>query len=332
MTRLMTDEISQPPGETMPPRDDATAMIPPRNDAATAAAPRTDAASTAGSPLLLQARLAPRADGLYYVSEILAYHDEAFVEAAFAAALRRAPDDAERRDALTDLRGGVRAKIEILRDLARSEEGRRLSAFERVAGLRQSALARRVRQLPLVGYLWRVAAAVARLPMMARHQQQFEAYTLAQQQRIADHLNAGERRLADLLGDQSRQNEEALESAVAELRLAVADASAAISMLSDAMAQTVARHGDEQSLLARRLAEAERHLSEHAGRLDAQQQFLIREQQTIVEAQKAALADAEQEWREAVAAQRRELAAVAARVDELRAKAGAARASTGDQV
>ena len=294
-------------GEANPPHDEP--KLRPGDSAGRP--PRADDESA--DVLRLQPRLVPRADGLYYVTEILGYHDEAFVEAAYASVLLRQPADEEFRRTLSDLRGGAREKIDILRDLARSEEGRSKSAFERIAGLRRSRLAELARSLPLVGRLWGTLAAVVRLPTALRHQRQFEAYVLAQQQLIADHVNA--RRLGDRVA--------------AELRLAIADASAAVSMLSDSLAEISARHAEQQSQLARRLEEAERRVAEHAARLDAQQEFLVREQQAIIEAQKAALAGAEAGLRETFSKQRRELAALAARVDELRAAVEAARESVG---
>lgn len=319
----MTSGTSQPHEETKLQADDSATQS-------------SHAADEPGEVLRLQPRLVPRADGLYYVSEILGYHDESFVEAAYAAVLRRPPAAEELRQALSDLRNGAREKIDILRDLARSEEGKSQLAFERIAGLRRSRLAEALRRLPVVGRLWQVLAAVVRLPTALRHQRRFEAYALAQQQHIADHvnlqrrrpdaqqrlvadqLNAQERRVAERLDAERRYHDEERERLAAELRQAVTDASAAISLLSDALAEVSARQAEQQS--------------QHARRLDAQQEFLVREQQAVVEAQKAALADAGEELGAAVSEQRRELAALAARVDELRAALEAARESVGGKV
>lgn len=296
--------------EHVAPREEAAAG--PARAPAQPAAERDDA-------LRLQPRLVPRADGLYYLSEILSYHDEAFVEAAFAAVLLRPPADEEFRRALADLRGG-REKLDLLRDLARSAEGKAQAAFDRIAGLRQSRIAEFARGLPVVGHLWQILGAIVRLPVALRHQRQFEAYALAQQQRIADHINA------------RSPGGDAFERVFAELRLAVADASAAVSLLSDALAETTARHAEQQTQLARRLETAEHLLTDHAKRLDAQHEFLVGEQRAIVEAQKAALASAEEGLRETADEQRRELAALSARVDELRAALAAARAPGGGKV
>ena len=367
---LMSNETAQTEGEPKLPQDDS-APRPARADD-----PVSDSGSQPGraaappaaetdETLRLQPRLVPRSDGLYYVHEILGYHDEAFVEAAFASVLCRHPSDEEFWQTLGDLRGGAREKIDILRDLARSPEGKSQAAFERIAGLKRSRLAEFASGVPVVGHLWRIVAAVVRLPTALRHQRQFEAYALAQHQRIADYLNS--RRLGDL--------------AASQLQVSIADASAAVSMLSDAMAEMRARHAGEQSRLARhvgevtlqleqaaaqlgqaarRLDETERRiaghdarldeharwieeagrgfaehgrqLDEYARRLDAQQEFIVREQQAVVEAQKAALALAEEGLRETAAEQQRELAAISARVDELRAAVEAARESVGGKV
>lgn len=363
----MESEAGQAQDEPKQPARDDGAALPGRGAAGTASDTASQPAPAAAPQdgerdevLRLQPRLVPRTDGLYYVNEILGYHDEAFVEAAYAAVLLRRPEEEEFRNTLADLRGGAREKIEILRELARTAEGKSKLAFERVAGLRQSRLAEFVRGLPLVGHLWRVIAAVARLPKALRHQRQFEAYALAQQQLIADFLNA--HRPGDLADAQRPAEFDA-----SQLEASIADASAAVSMLSDAMAEMGARHADQLSQVVRRLEEAERRLAgndarleDHAGwfgeygrgledhgrqltqlgqrldeysrRLDAQQEFLTREQHSIVEAQKAAIADAKEDLSAAVSAERRELAALAARVKELRAAIEAAHESAGGKL
>ena len=302
-------------------------------------APGEDGHAAAPGGLSASLRLQPefitRDDGRYHVAELLAFHDRPFVEAAFRAVLRRAPSPAESHATLSDLRNGRRAKIEIVRALARSEEGARQRATERVAGLKQSPFAAGVRDLPVVGHLWRVAAAVFRLPALLRDQQRFEAYALAQQQQIVEHFDARQHdfEAAELrLADAVEAVELRLADAVEAVELRLADAAAALSLLSDALAEISARHAEEQTRLARQIGGVEQRAAEQRRLLDGQQEFLIREQQAIVEAQKAALAAAEERLRELLSAHRRELAELSERVRSLPAAAGAAREAAGEEV
>ena len=311
-----------------------------RDDHSAAAAARVD---QAGAPLRLQAELEPRGDGRYRAEELFAFHDRAFVENAFRAALGRAPDAAELEATLSDLRAARRGKREIVEDLVFSEEGRRGGARARVRGVADPRLRRRVRALPVVGYLWQLLAGLARLPRLMRHQREFEAYALAQQQLIADRLNEQERHGAASVAEQLRL---ALERLDGDVLGSIADAREAVFMLSDALASLSARHAADAARYAedaarrerieahtaarldthqRGIEELQRALNSQQGalevqtrgvdeqrrRLDAQEEFLIQEQRAIVEAQKAALAEVEERLREAEATARRALDALA---------------------
>ena len=307
--------------------------------------------------LRLQPPFEVSADGRYHVSALLSFHDRPFVEAAFAAALAREANPAEVEQALADLRTGRRTKLDIIESLTDSVEGRGAGAGERIAGIGRGGLASRLRGLPLVGGVWRVLALVARLPQLVRHQQQFEVYTMAQLQLVADHVNRvtehideqqgrvadfvngriseigehvnslhrdavghvnNQRQLsADYVNEQRQRIHDYIND---ELRPVLADTADAVSMLSDALAAMRARV-EEQQL-----------------RLDGQEEFLVQEQHEIVEAQKTALAEIEgrlnalvSERREALDDERRALAELSARVDALRAAVGGARAAAGEE-
>jgi hypothetical protein len=298
--------------------------------------------AVASSPVLrLQAALDPRAFVRCRVEELFVFHDRAFVESAYAATLGRAPDDAEMAATLADLRAARRDKREIIEDLCASEEGARVGAQSRVAGVGASVWQRRARRLPFIGYLWQLVAGVARLPTALRHQREFESFALAQQQLIADFINEQQRRLDDerqQLIEQQRQLEEQqrriseehwrlaeslderlslaqrrldeldehraeFSRALADFRLAVTDAHEAISMLCDAVATLDTRQADERA-----------HLE---ARLEAQEEFSISEQHAIVEAQKAVLAEIEERVAEADAVRRRALEELSRRVTAL---------------
>ncbi len=291
--------------------------------------------------LRLQPPFAVSADGRYHVSQLLSFHDRPFVEAAFAAALAREADPAEVAATLADLRAGRRTKLEIIESLTDSVEGRAARAAERIEGVARAGGSHKLRGLPLVGGVWRVVALVARLPQIVRHQQQFEVYTMAQLQLVAEHVNEQQARLADFVNGRAdevvghvnslhrdtadyvnEQRQRIHDYINDELRPVLADATDAVSMLSDALAAMRARV-EEQQL-----------------RLDAQEEFLVQEKHEIVEAQKTALAEMEgrlnallTERRENLDEQRRALAGLSASVDEVRASiARAPRAGAGEEV
>jgi hypothetical protein len=283
-------------------------------------------------------------DGRYHVSELLSFHDRPFVEAAFSAALGREGDPEAVAEILADLRLGRRTKLDIIESLIDSVEGRAARAGERIDGVRRGGLPGRLRALPFVGRAWSVLALVARLPQLARHQQEFEAYTMAQHQLLAEHVSDFvNRRLnevgehvnsqhRDMVGHVNNQRQLAADYVNEqrqrihdyindELRPVLADTADAVSMLSDALAAMRARV-EEQQL-----------------RLDGQEEFLVQEKHEIVEAQKTALAEIEGRLgalvaaqRESLEGQRRALAEVSARVESLRASVESVRAAAGEQV
>ncbi|HVG31166.1 MAG TPA: hypothetical protein VM864_15765 [Pyrinomonadaceae bacterium] len=277
--------------------------------------------------------LGPREGVRYRVEELFAFHDRAFVENAFRAALGRAPGAAEFEAALSDLRASRRGKREIIEDLVFCEEGGRSGAAARIEGVRDPRLKRRLRALPVVGYLWQLLAGLARLPRLMRHQREFEAYAHAQQQLLADRLDEQERRTQASIAEQVRVA--MAERFEADVSAHIADAREAVLMLSDALASLSAHH--EQAVKQRERIEARlaaslgahqqgieelqnalnsqqsaleatrRELEGQRQQLGAHEEFLIQEQHAIVEAQKAALAEFEERVRGAEAAARRAL-------------------------
>lgn len=234
-------------------------------------------------PSRSQDRIEPRADGRYRVEELFAFHDRAFVENAFRAALGRAPEAAEMETTLSDLRAGRRDKREIVEDLVFSAEGAARGAS--VEGVRASRLKRRVRGLPIVGYLWQLLSGLARLPRLMRHQREFEAYAHAQHQLIADRLNEQERRGQEFIAEQFRIG---LRRFDADLVASIDDAREAVFMLSDALAalstlhaQAVGRREQIEAQLAARLdthqqgiEELQRALNDHQRALELRTQSL----------------------------------------------------------
>ena len=121
----------------------------------------------------------------YHISELLAYHDRDFIKQAYAAILKRSPAESEFVSQTDNLRSGRESKIEIIENLLRSAEGKRVNT--RVTGLKSASLKRLVK-LPVVGYFVRVISGFIRLPILIRNQERFENYSLGQQQRLGDYF------------------------------------------------------------------------------------------------------------------------------------------------
>ena len=138
-------------------------------------------------PIALQPRFQPHSDGRYHVNDLLKYHDRHFIQNAYRAILKRGPDATGYRTFIESLRSARLNKIDILARLRYSAEGRAKKV--EIEGLLAPALIRKAYRLPLVGYLLNLVVAIARLPLMVRGEQQFEAHALAQQEMVVEHLN-----------------------------------------------------------------------------------------------------------------------------------------------
>lgn len=88
------------------------------------------------------------------VPRLLAPHDADFIRSAYEAVLGRAPDQEGGAYYLSRLRGGAH-KLEILKQLRRSDEGRRF--IPGVAGLDRAIKRHRRANLPIVGAVFRLA-------------------------------------------------------------------------------------------------------------------------------------------------------------------------------
>ena len=138
-------------------------------------------------PLILQASFEPHTDDKYHVNDLLAYHDRNFIQNAYRAILKRGPDATGYNSFIESLRSGRLNKIDVLARLRYSTEGR--AKRVRVDGLLFPALVRFGYRIPVVGYLLNLAVAFARLPTSIRHQQQFEAHVMVQQDQIVEYAN-----------------------------------------------------------------------------------------------------------------------------------------------
>jgi len=150
-------------------------------------------------PLVLQPSFEPHPDDRYHVNDLVPYHDRNFIQNAYRAILKRGPDATGYNSFIESLRSGRLNKIDILARLRYSTEGRAKKV--RIDGLFFPAVVRLAYQVPVVGYLLNLAVALARLPKSIRHQQQFEAHILAQQDQIVDYANHGNAALGTLATD-----------------------------------------------------------------------------------------------------------------------------------
>jgi len=121
----------------------------------------------------------------YHVNDLLRFHGDEFVRNAYRALLRREPDEAGLAKHLELLASGRFNKIDVLASLHSSPEGR--NSQVKLDGLSFPVAVRRMGRLPVVGYVVRVAVAVARLPHLIQHQNRFEFYTWSQQRSISAH-------------------------------------------------------------------------------------------------------------------------------------------------
>jgi len=147
----------------------------------------------------------------YAIGELTGPHYRAFIDGAFRALLKRAPDDAGAEAQMRLLAAGA-AKAEVLGNLRWSPEGRRVGV--RVRGLLpRYALAKLVR-VPVLGYVVEWGLTLAGLPVLLRHQRaadtsiaaRFGAAADAQREHDA-RLGGLERGLADLGAEHDRRSD-----------------------------------------------------------------------------------------------------------------------------
>jgi hypothetical protein len=123
----------------------------------------------------------------YHLNDLLGFHDEAFISNAYKVILKREPDDAGFAQYLKHLRSGRYSKIDILRSLKFSSEGR--NANVQINGLGRLTYLRKLYRVPVAGYLLRLLVAIVRLPVLITHHRQLEAHTAAQLELVANHVN-----------------------------------------------------------------------------------------------------------------------------------------------
>ncbi len=107
----------------------------------------------------------PRDNNEFHVNELLVLNDAAFVRAAYHTILHREPDAHGYNYYLGHLREGLLDKIDVLAGIRFSAEGRRKGV--KLQGLAVPNLIKRVRSLPVIGYLFGLGLDILRLPISA---------------------------------------------------------------------------------------------------------------------------------------------------------------------
>src|SRR5215510_3240183 len=156
--------------------DDLTAVIREsiaahKHDVSNGSVPRETPAVPSFPQLRLQPDFQPRSNNRYHISDLLRYHDRAFVESAYRAILKRPPDATEFARDLKRMQTGAFNKVDLLATLRYSNEGKAKGV--EVDGLTLPALVRRLGHVPIVGYFIRLAIALVRLPNQVRDQREF---------------------------------------------------------------------------------------------------------------------------------------------------------------
>jgi O-antigen chain-terminating methyltransferase len=123
----------------------------------------------------------------YHVDDLLQYHDKDFLRNAYQAILKRFPDAEGFNRYLQRLRSGRINKLDVLASLRYSAEG--MAHSVKIKSLRLPALVRRASRIPVAGYVVQLLIAIARLPRNIEMQRQTAAHSIAQDERIAEHIN-----------------------------------------------------------------------------------------------------------------------------------------------
>jgi len=160
----------------------------------------------------------------YYLSELLAYSDADFVDAASLAILRRSADETAFNRFLAPLRSGELTKIAILQTLMASPEGQ-VSGVQ-IDGISLPSLLERWRKKKFLGPVFAWVHALLRLEKSAIRQAQLDAYQAQEIQELGRIINEGMVQLAqgivalkvDSAGQVKAAEFEALKSQVEKMK------------------------------------------------------------------------------------------------------------------
>jgi SAM-dependent methyltransferase len=134
---------------------------------------------------------------IYSLHDFLKFHDRDFVTNAYYGILRRPPDNKGLDGFLNAYREGTLSKLEIIGRLRLSKEGR--THRVQVRGLLPRFAMRTAYHIPVLGYIIALLASIARLPIIFKQSQQFEAFAVSQNRQQAQSFNTLGRQLSEYL-------------------------------------------------------------------------------------------------------------------------------------
>ena len=160
------------------------------------------------APMAVQPEFHPKPDGRYHINDLLCYHDEAFINAAYRSVLRRFPDTDGYLHFLNMLRSGC-TKIDILGRLRYSQEGR--EAGTQISGLVVPFLLQQVYRIPVLGRFFQIFSAIWHLPHLERNQRTFENHVIILMEQAQKHFCESCKALNKSLAQQTKAALVALE-------------------------------------------------------------------------------------------------------------------------
>jgi hypothetical protein len=260
------------------------------------------------------------------LADLLNYHDREFVLNAYAVIVNRQPEKEELTKTLGELRNGRRTKTEIVEGLIDTHPG------VRIAGV-SSSMVRKLRRAPIIGYFLRLFRSIARLPVLMQHQQQFESFIVGRQQEMLEYSNdkripirevalgdSEDREtvsdtiqtvmmlsdsLIELSGsfaeaeDRLRNLEARQEGEVGELRSTSTTLTEALQRIQQQLEKSESQLSAALVSLTEQLQVQQQHLQDlriaHQSTSASQREFLVNEQRAIVEAERAAVNDLQEQ-------------------------------------
>jgi len=170
-----------------PEKDNSTPAMPLSTDMNFASL-ESQLSSLPKSPKLeLQPVFEPNTDDEYHLNDLLKFHDADFLNAAYRAIMKRDPDPVGYSYYLEHLREGHLDKVDVLASLRFSTEGELKNV--QIKGLALPTFIRRVSHLPVISYPIRLGIGLLRLPVLIHRLRRHEAYSLAQNRKVAEHAN-----------------------------------------------------------------------------------------------------------------------------------------------
>lgn len=251
----------------------------------------------------------------YHVSELLAYHDRDFIKQAYAAILKRSPVESEFVSQTDNLRSGRKSKIEIIENLLRSAEGKRVNT--RITGLKSATLKSLVK-IPVVGYFVRVISGVIRLPILIRNQEKFENYSVGQLQRLTDYFEQVNAYFLEHSNEASAIRE--ISETLPMLFDAVVEVNGKIELIQSQIETINAELNENRKQIDFADRKHQLMIDQHQAMIDKkhqeayalQREFLIQEQAVIVDTQRMSLMDLQSQLAELSERQEQILAEFAA--------------------